>query len=284
MSVDPANWVNDPLLPVSKGRWARADTVNSSRVSALRINNRLRRVERHFEAWEPSAPDYPDKAMLRLELMYALGKKRRPRPEDIVREETRFLIGAFDEYLACRPSTRQWAPETIRAHKTLRGHLITGFGSKTLDFFDEDGLNAFIHYLRYDRKMKENTIRKVFTSFKSFLNWAYEKHYTKVDSIRFYNPRFVLFEKPVIHLDKEELHRLWNMEMPADGEVITLKDKEGQPYEKVVLNLPRWSSVLWRGFLMAMSRKMRNLRSVNWNLCTYDRKRENACRAAVFGS
>ena len=84
--------------------------------------------------------------------------------------------------------------------------------------------------------MKENTIRKVFSSFKSFLNWAYEKHYTKVDSVRYYYPRFVLFEKPVIHLDKDELHRLWNLEMPADGEVITLKDKEGQPYEKVVLN------------------------------------------------
>ena len=27
------------------------------------------------------------------------------------------------------------------------------------------------------------------------------------------------------------------------------------------VNLPRWSSVLWRGFLMDMSQKMRNLRS-----------------------
>lgn len=236
MSVHPSNWVNDPSLPVSKGRWVRADTVNSSGASAIRINNKLRRVVRHFEEWEPSAPDYPDKPLLRLELLYALGKKRRPDPEQAAREEKRFLIGAYDEYLACRPKTRQWAPETLKAHRTLRGHLINGFGSKTLDYFNEDGLNAFIHYLRYDKKMKENTIRKVFSSFKSFLNWAYEKHYTKVDSVRYYCPRFVLFEKPVIHLDKDELHKLWNLEMPADGEVITLKDKEGQPYEKVVLN------------------------------------------------
>ena len=214
----------------------RPDTVNSSGATATRINNRLKRVVRHFDQWEPSAPDYPDRELLSLQLKYALGKKKMPKPEEVDREEKRFLIGAFDEYLKCRPQTRQWSPETLKAHKTLRVHLITGIGSKKLDFFDEEGLNAFIHYLRYDRKMKENTIRKMFTSFKSFLNWAYEKHYTKEDSIRFYYPRFVVYDKPVIHLDKEELQRLWNLELPVDGEVITLKDKEGQPYQKVILN------------------------------------------------
>lgn len=236
MSVHPSDWVNDPASPGLKGQWVRPDTVNSSGATAVKINNRLKRVVRHFDQWEPSAPDYPDRELLSLQLKYALGKKKMPKPEEVDREEKRFLIGAFDEYLKCRPQTRQWSPETLKAHKTLRGHLITGFGSKKLDFFDEDGLNAFIHYLRYDRKMKENTIRKMFTSFKSFLNWAYEKHYTKEDSIRFYYPRFVVYDKPVIHLDKEELQRLWNLELPVDGEVITLKDKEGQPYQKVILN------------------------------------------------
>ena len=50
-----------------------------------------------------------------------------------------------------------------------------------------------------------------------------------------YDPVFKTVKKPIIFLDQNELEKLYNLEIPAQGTVIKLHDMNGKEYEKTVM-------------------------------------------------
>lgn len=82
--------------------------------------------------------------------------------------------------------------------------------------------------------MEENSVEKQFKNLAWFLRWAIRKKYTTVRDIESYETTFKVVKKPVIFLTQEELDKLYNFQIPANGSVIKLKTYEGKEYEKTV--------------------------------------------------
>ena len=114
-------------------------------------------------------------------------------------------------------------------------HHLTAFNFRcTFDTFNETGINKFVVYLRSKCGMEEKSVQKQFNNLRWFLYWAIRKGYCHELTIKTYQPKFKVLEKPVIFLTKEELLHLYNFKIPKNGEKIKLLDMNGKEYEKEV--------------------------------------------------
>ena len=82
--------------------------------------------------------------------------------------------------------------------------------------------------------MDEKTVQKHYSNLRWYLYWAIRKGYCKEQAIHNYKPRFKIISKPVIFLDKAELLKLYNYEIPANGTEVSLQDLDGKEYKKTV--------------------------------------------------
>lgn len=142
------------------------------------------------------------------------------------------LFTHLDRFVSEESLTGQWAYSTIRCWNSFRGHLLKFNPDITYEDFDEDGINNFLNFLRYERNLSEKTVKKIHTHLKWFLNWAIRKRFTTESTINTYRPKFKVLEKPVIFLTKEELMKLYHYPIPPSGTVVTLHNYEGRPYTK----------------------------------------------------
>ena len=118
--------------------------------------------------------------------------------------------------------------------KSFKNHLLKFKKTAGLDFFNKDGLDKYITYLRADCGLEENSVQKQYKNLTWFLRWAIRKGYTQIRDVESYEPVFKTVKKPVIFLTKEELDKLYKLEIPASGTVLKLRTYEGEEYEKTV--------------------------------------------------
>ena len=118
--------------------------------------------------------------------------------------------------------------------KSFKNHLIKFRKSAGLDYYDRDGLEKFITYLRSDCGLEENSAMKQYKNLAWFLRWAIRKGYTQVRDVETYEPVFKTVKKPVIFLTQEELDKLFNLEIPSNDTKLKLHTYDGKEYEKVV--------------------------------------------------
>ena len=204
---------------------------NSKGISSKVINARLNKIKGHFAEYELNKKGKPSEAELKEQFAVALGKA------DIEEEVPSPAITIFDrleEFKREQSLANQWAYGTMQCWKTFGNHL-QDFNKKiSFEDFDEDGITKFILYLRGTLNMEEKTVQKQYSNLKWFLNWAIRKGYTSQDFINRYKVKFKVLEKPVIFLTKEELLKLYNYEIPANGAIVKLTYNNGNEYEKQV--------------------------------------------------
>ena len=147
----------------------------------------------------------------------------------------------MDEFMREESRLKEWSLEILKMVKSFKNHLLKFKKSAGLDFFNKDGLDKFITYLRSDCGLGENSVQKQYKNLTWFLRWAIRKGYTQVRDVETYEPVFKTVKKPVIFLTKEELDKLYNLEIPASGTVLKLKTYEGEEYEKTVTDTPALS-------------------------------------------
>ena len=140
----------------------------------------------------------------------------------------------FDEFLKEERITNQWTHGTMQIWNAFGKHLKAVVKQQSFDFFNNDGINAFVRYLRVKAKMQENSVQKHYLNLRWFLNWAIRHGYASEKEIGKIQPKFKLVDKPVIFLTKEELLKLYNYSIPANGTKVKLHNYEGEEYEKVV--------------------------------------------------
>lgn len=104
----------------------------------------------------------------------------------------------------------------------FRRHLSDNIKGKSFDCFNDDGINAFVRFLRVHEKMEEKTVQKNYLNLRWFLNWAVRKRYASEKEIGTVQPKFKVVEKPVIFLTKDELLKLYKYEIPANGTKVKL--------------------------------------------------------------
>ena len=237
----------------AKRKQFKKGVANSDGVDSDIIKSRLSDIESHFNNLELRTTDKFTMEQLRAELAKAIAKnqaklaaindgaseeviekkeaeaeKKERKPK--VKPATEYV----DEFIREESRLKEWSLETLKMVKSFKNHLLKFKKTAGLDFFNKDGLDKYITYLRADCGLEENSVQKQYKNLTWFLRWAIRKGYTQIRDVESYEPVFKTVKKPVIFLTKEELDKLYKLEIPASGTVLKLKTYEGEEYEKTV--------------------------------------------------
>ena len=251
-SVLPEKW-NQDKAAVAQGY------VNSFGHDWHHINQRINNLKSRLGDYDLEISEKPTEADLRFQFQLALNKKDKPeealakaqakvaraphrgRPRKDLKEEIaqpitgpKTMEKLIDEFIRECSVVNSWSDSTIRMVRVFKNHILKFKKAKSPDYFDEDGLNAFVVYLRDTGGLQENSVRKQYKNLLWFMNWAIRKGYTHQTDIQYYKPKFKLVDKPVIFLDKDELMTVYNYQIPKNGTKVTLTDNRGNEYEKTV--------------------------------------------------
>lgn len=221
-SVTPEVWADDTVI--------KPKYTNSKGTSGKQINADIMKLHACFAEYELNTTERPDRREIRDIITTNLRRKHSP---DSPGKDTS-LFSDLDRFINEESLSGQWAHSTIRCWGTFRSHLLKHNPRITYDDFDEDGINRFLAFLRYEQKLTEKTVKKIYTHLKWFLGWAIRKRLCKETTINIYRPKFKVLEKPVIFLTKEELLKLYHFPIPPRGTVVNLRDFEGRRYTKTV--------------------------------------------------
>lgn len=144
------------------------------------------------------------------------------------------LTERVHEFIEEQRLTNQWEKSTVKMMITLKHHLESFHEAASLDYFDAEGINHFVRYLRSSACLEETTVRKHYKNLIWLLNWAVRKGYLDPSMMLRNKQKFKIVRKPVIFLSKKELLKLYHFIVPPTGAVVTLKDMDGNQYEKRV--------------------------------------------------
>ena len=244
-------------VPISmwdaKRKQFKKGAVNSDGVDSDIIKSRLTDIEAHFANLELRTTEKFSMEQLRAELAIAIAKNQAKvvainngaSEEVIERKEAEAenkerkpkvkpAAEYMDEFIREESRLKEWSWETLKMVKSFKNHLLRFKKSAGLDFYDKDGLDKFINYLRCDCGLEDNSVLKQYKNLAWFLRWAIRKGYTQVRDVEDYQPVFKTVKKPVIFLTQPELEKLYKLEIPKNGTVLKLKDMNGKEYEKTV--------------------------------------------------
>lgn len=197
------------------------------------INTALSKIASHFAAYEAeclAVGFVPDADTLKVEFARTLGRKE-------ARATAAPPLGFFDYYDTFTQAVgqaNQWTRGTHQKFATLRSHLMDFSPTLTFDDLNEDGLNAFVTFLRKKYDVRNTTVTKQLAAFKSFLRWATAKGHNANQAFQSFSPRLKIAPKKVVFLDWEELMRVYSYDVPANGTSVTLRDAAGNEYVKVM--------------------------------------------------
>lgn len=143
---------------------------------------------------------------------------------------TRNVLSYVDEFISECSEANNWSLSTLKTARVLKSHLSNFGKAESFEYFDKDGLDSFVSYLRYGCSLREASCRKQYKNLRWFLSWAIKKKYCAVETILGYAPRFRVVEKPVIFLTEGEFAALRSFRIPKEGSVVVLKNLRGRNY------------------------------------------------------
>lgn len=229
LKISPAKW--DAIKQQTK-----KGSSNATGMTWAAINGTLAKIVEHFAAYEGNCitnDTYPDTEALKLEFARNFGRSRNLPPQ----EGTTPALGLFDYldfFTKEMGETNNWTISTRQKFAALKKHLTAFNPGLTFADLDTKGLTAFIAFLRDKKEMKNTTIGKQWGFIKWFLRWATNRGHNTNTAFQTFTPKLKTTPKKVIFLDWEELMRVFNYEVPANGTEVTLKDAEGNEYIKTV--------------------------------------------------
>ena len=237
----------------AKRKQFKKGVANSDGVDSDIIKSRLSDIESHFNNLELRTTDKFTMEQLRAELTKAIAKNQAKlaaindgASEEVIEKKeaeaekkernpkVKPATEYVDEFIREESRLKEWSLETLKMVKSFKNHLLKFKKTAGLDFFNKDGLDKYITYLRADCGLEENSVQKQYKNLTWFLRWAIRKGYTQIRDVESYEPVFKTVKKPVIFLTKEELDKLYKLEIPASGTVLKLRTYEGEEYEKTV--------------------------------------------------
>lgn len=231
-NVSPSRWDNE-------NHCVKPKTINSKGETDKDINNRLKRIKGEFDIFETKVKHKPTPEELGDILADLKGSTRKRTRREKPEEVKLTVLDYFDLFVRTESKANQWEDGTLQCWAAFRKHL-KNLGAVDFDFFNEDGMTTFVNYLRESdpdkekREMDEKTVRKHFANLRWFLNWCTKRGICSDSQVSHYKPKFKVVDKPVIFLTLDELNRLYNFEIPRNGEEVELVDARGETYTKTV--------------------------------------------------
>lgn len=230
--IGPDHWIpnapEDSPLHTLKNVWVIPGTQNSEGIDADVINARLGKIVAHFREYSLICRAKPTQEQFRREFLIAIGRMSlEPEPDSVS------IYDRFREFMREESIHQEWEMETYKAVKTAYSHLLSFGQAHTLNYFNEDGINRYVQYLR-GREMEDVSVLKQLKNLLWFINWAIRKGYTTERTIQTYRPKLKVVDKPVIFLTPEELMRLYHYRIPEAGVEVELSNSYGRRYKKKV--------------------------------------------------
>lgn len=236
IKIDPDKWD-------SKNKRAKKGASNSSGMTWARINAALKRIEEHFGNVEADClvnQRTVDNAFLKREfnaVFRANDKTSAPARENAATDTETPSLGFWDCYSMFtteRGASHEWTRATFQKFNALKRHIDDWNKNVSFDTFTESGLNEFVGFLRDDLEMKNTTIGKQLGYLKWFLRWATLKGFNSNLTYQAFAPKLKTAKNVVVFLEWDELMKVMNYDVPANGTVITLTDSNGKQYDKTV--------------------------------------------------
>lgn len=207
--------------------WVLPGTENSKMITAEVINRDLGRISEFLIIYASQCTERPATKVLRTKTRGILGREE-DKPLSLT------LNQWIDKFIREQSADAGWELSTLHAMHTFQKHIRKFGKAHDLEYFDADGISAFIAYLRKDACLQEVSVKKQYKNLVWLMNWALKNKHTLQDDIKRYRPKFKVIRKPVVFLTREELLRVYHYDVPPNGMVVKLFDYEGLPYEKVV--------------------------------------------------
>ena len=130
----------------------------------------------------------------------------------------------YHEYEAYASKLNDWSAMTRKKYETIRFNIRSFRDWKrqnglpnfevTFDYFDEDGLQSFVDYLRDVKQYVNTTIRKDIVMLKVVIRWAFRKRYHNNNMFEAFRPALKSAPKKVIFLNRQELEKLEKFDIP----------------------------------------------------------------------
>lgn len=144
------------------------------------------------------------------------------------------ILEYIDIFILESSKLRQWRTSTANRFRTLKSHLQKFDSALTFDRLNEARLMAFYSYLLGCVRLRDESLHVDIRLLKQFLKWAEKKGYNRQTAYKDFNPVRRKAAKKVHFLTWDELMRVYKMEIPEKGEVLTLHDHTGREYTKKI--------------------------------------------------
>lgn len=169
-SINPNKW-DENAMKVKHG------ASNARKVPYNTINSRIAAITSIFDGLEANNAKLT-KDQIKRKLSEVVG-----RTVDVPQEDSNGPVPFFkhfDEFLMDGKLNRKWAVNTAKKFTTLRNHIKAFKENITLDDWDKETFNEYVHFDAIELQMLDVSISKELTMIRWYLNWCVEKEYTQV--------------------------------------------------------------------------------------------------------
>ena len=135
-------------------------------------------------------------------------------PKEELKSEKNFFE-IYDVFVNEESINSQWNFRTLQKMKTQKKVLEEFDHDISFEKFNEQYLSNYQRYLE-GKNHKNSTISKELAALKWFLKWAMKKGYTKSGEFEKFKPKIKNVQKKIIFLNKSELKRFTEYEIPTD--------------------------------------------------------------------
>ena len=121
--------------------------------------------------------------------------------KQVTTEEKNIFWDAFKEFIKVNGRQNDWTDATYEKFHAMENHLKKFRKSLSFDYFDDDGLLAYVEFLRLKENMKNSTIGKQMSFLKWFLRWCYHRGYHENRAYETFKPKLKSTQKTAFALN-----------------------------------------------------------------------------------
>ena len=126
----------------------------------------------------------------------------------------------FNEFVSECGKQNNWTDSTYEKFAAVKNHIKEFKAEPTFVYFDEEGLNNYVDFLRKTKDMRNSTIGKQLGFLKWFIRWAFKKGYHQNIAFETFKPKLKNTPKKVIFLTWDELNKLKACNIPQNKQYL----------------------------------------------------------------
>lgn len=208
--IDAAKWDAD------KQRVKNGCT-NKLKQSALDINTDLLR---YYTIMQEVFKEYEVKDIMPTPQEIKDSFNNKVNPTEEVQEEQKGFWEIFNEFVSECGKQNNWTDSTYEKFAAVKNHIKEFRAEPTFVYFDEEGLNNYVDFLRKTKDMRNSTIGKQLGFLKWFIRWAFKKGYHQNIAFETFKPKLKNTPKKVIFLTWDELNKLKACNIPQNKQYL----------------------------------------------------------------